>query len=38
MAKRLDLVAETPAPERAMHRNVTMIPAQGARVVIAAKH
>jgi len=38
MARRLDLVAETPAPERAMHRNVTMIPAQGARVVIAAKH
>ena len=28
MAKRLDLVAETPAPERAMHRNVTMIPAK----------
>jgi cytochrome P450 len=38
MAKRLDLEAATPAPERAMHRNVTMIPAQGATVVIAAKH
>ena len=38
MAKRLDLAAPTPAPERAMHRNVTMIPAQGATVVIAAKH
>jgi cytochrome P450 len=38
MARRLDLEAETPAPERAMHRNVTMIPARGARVVIAAKH
>jgi cytochrome P450 len=38
MARRLDLEAETPAPERAMHRNVTMIPAQGARVIIAAKH
>jgi cytochrome P450 len=38
MARRLDLEAATPAPERAMHRNVTMIPAQGARVVIAAKH
>ncbi len=38
MARRLDLEAETPAPERAMHRNVTMIPAEGARVVIAAKH
>jgi cytochrome P450 len=38
MARRLDLVADRPAPERAMHRNVTMIPARGARVVIAAKH
>jgi cytochrome P450 len=38
MARRLDLVADRPAPERAMHRNVTMIPARGARVVIVAKH
>jgi cytochrome P450 len=38
MARRLDLVADRPAPERAMHRNVTMIPARGARVVVAAKH
>src|SRR5262249_60342599 len=38
MARRLDLAAERPAPERAMHRNVTMIPSRGARVVIAAKH
>jgi cytochrome P450 len=38
MAKRLDLEPDRPAPERAMHRNVTMIPARGARVVIAAKH
>ncbi|HWH20005.1 MAG TPA: cytochrome P450, partial [Solirubrobacterales bacterium] len=38
MARRLDLEAPTPAPERAMHRNVTMIPAQGATVVIAKKH
>jgi cytochrome P450 len=38
MARRLDLVADRPPPERAMHRNVTMIPAQGARVVITAKH
>ena len=38
MARRLDLEPETPAPERAMHRNVTMIPAKGARVVINAKH
>ena len=27
MARRLDLEAEDPAPERALHRNVTMIPA-----------
>jgi len=38
MARRLDLAPDRPAPERAMHRNVTMIPARGARVVIAAKH
>ena len=31
-------IADRPEPERAMHRNVTMIPARGARVVIAAKH
>jgi cytochrome P450 len=33
MARELDLVAEDPAPERALHRNVTMIPARGARVI-----
>jgi cytochrome P450 len=38
MARRLDLVADREAPEHAMHRNVTMIPARGARVTIAAKH
>ncbi len=38
MARRLDLVPDRPRPERAMHRNVTMIPVRGARVVIAAKH
>ncbi len=38
MARRLDLVAADPAPERAMHRNVTMIPSRGARVKIVAKH
>jgi cytochrome P450 len=37
MARRLDLEAEDPAPERALHRNVTMIPAGGARVVIRSK-
>lgn len=34
MARRLDLEAQAPEPERALHRNVTMIPARGARVVI----
>jgi cytochrome P450 len=37
MARRLDLEADDPAPERALHRNVTMIPARGGRVVIRAK-
>ena len=37
MARRLDLEAEDPTPERALHRNVTMIPARGARVIIRAK-
>ena len=37
MARRLDLAADDPAPERALHRNVTMIPARGARVVIRAR-
>ncbi len=38
MARRLDLEADDPAPERALHRNVTMIPARGARVVLRARH
>jgi cytochrome P450 family 135 len=38
MARRVDLEAEEPAPERALHRNVTMIPARGARVVMRARH
>ena len=37
MARRLDVEADDPAPERAMHRNVTMIPARGARVVIRSR-
>jgi cytochrome P450 family 135 len=32
-ARRLDLEAADPEPEHALHRNVTMIPAHGARVV-----
>ena len=37
MARRLDLVADDPEPERAFHRNVTMIPSRGARVVVRAR-
>ena len=37
MARRLDLEAADPAPEHAVHRNVTMIPARGGRVVVRAK-
>jgi len=37
MARRLDLEADDPAPEHAVHRNVTMIPARGARVVIRSR-
>jgi cytochrome P450 len=33
MVRRLDLEAAGPEPEHATHRNVTMIPARGARVV-----
>jgi cytochrome P450 len=38
MARRLDLEADDPAPERALHRNVTMIPARGATVILRARH
>jgi cytochrome P450 len=37
MVRRLDLEASDPEPERALHRNVTMIPAKGARVVVRAR-
>jgi cytochrome P450 len=37
MARRLDLEADRPEPEHALHRNVTMIPARGARVVVRAR-
>jgi cytochrome P450 family 135 len=33
MVRRLDIEADDPEPERAVHRNVTMIPARGAHVV-----
>ncbi|HST39028.1 MAG TPA: cytochrome P450 [Conexibacter sp.] len=37
IARRTDLVAVDAAPERARHRNVTMIPALGARVAVTAR-
>jgi cytochrome P450 len=37
MARRLDLAADDPEPEHAVHRNVTMIPARGGRVVVRHK-
>ncbi len=37
MARRLDLAAADPEPERALHRNVTMIPARGAQVVVRSR-
>jgi cytochrome P450 len=37
IARRTDLAAVDPAPEKARHRNVTMIPAHGARVVVQSK-
>jgi cytochrome P450 len=37
IARRTDLEAAEPRPERARHRNVTMIPARGARVVMRSR-
>jgi cytochrome P450 len=37
MARRLDLEAAVAEPEQAQHRNVTMIPARGARVVVTRR-
>jgi cytochrome P450 len=38
IARRTDLVAPDPAPERARQRNVTTIPNHGARVAVTARH
>jgi cytochrome P450 family 135 len=38
MARRLDLEADDPAPEHALHRNVTMIPSRGAQVIIRSRN
>lgn len=37
MARRLDLAFDAPEPERALHRNVTMVPRHGARVVVRSR-
>lgn len=37
MAERLELEPDRPEPEHAQHRNVTMIPARGARAVVRAR-
>jgi len=37
MARRLDVTYDTPEPERAVHRNVTMIPSGGATVRIVSR-
>ncbi len=37
IARRTDMVAADPAPERARHRNVTMIPARGTQVVLTER-
>jgi cytochrome P450 len=37
MARRLDLEAAEPEPEHALHRNVTMIPSCGGRVVLRSR-
>jgi len=34
IARRTDMIAPDPLPEHARHRNVTMIPAKGAQVVL----
>jgi cytochrome P450 len=38
IARRTDLSAPDPAPEAPRQRNVTMIPARGARVIVTRKH
>jgi hypothetical protein len=38
IARRTDLAAPDPAPERGRQRNVTMIPGRGGEVVVLAKH
>ncbi len=37
IAQRTDMVAPDPRPERVLHRNVTMLPAHGARVTVTSR-
>jgi cytochrome P450 len=37
IARRTDMVAPDPRPERVLHRNVTMLPQHGARVKVTAR-
>ncbi|MBS1870447.1 MAG: cytochrome P450 [Actinobacteria bacterium] len=37
IARRTDMVAPDPRPERVLNRNVTMIPARGARVLVTSR-
>jgi cytochrome P450 len=37
IARRTDMVAPDPRPERVLHRNVTMLPARGAEVVVTSR-
>jgi len=37
MARQLDIAATRPEPERPKHRNVTMIPARGGRVIVRSR-
>jgi cytochrome P450 len=37
IARRTDMIAPDPRPERVLHRNVTMIPAKGAKVVVTSR-
>ncbi len=38
MARRLELEADDPAPERVRHRNVTMLPQHGARAIVRERY
>jgi cytochrome P450 family 135 len=37
IARRTDLLAPDPAPERVVHRNVTMLPREGTRIIVARR-